>query len=190
MDFLTGSALKVLSVGDGKIPTKKGKVLIKTTKLDKSLLPYIETWAKPLIAGLPEEMYRKIDEEHYQLLEPSNCVDILPKATPYKGKVFILGDASNVSATFTLLDQAKTHHFATFVGQPSGGNKQGINGGEYAFFQMPYSKMEVDIPLKFFAPNQARKDEGISPKYLINVTQEDIATNRDPYLAFIKEMIK
>ena len=29
--FLTGSALKVLSVGDGKIPTKKMKVSVKTS---------------------------------------------------------------------------------------------------------------------------------------------------------------
>ena len=29
MIFLTGSALKVLSVGDGKIPTKKGKFELK-----------------------------------------------------------------------------------------------------------------------------------------------------------------
>ena len=30
MIFLTGSALKVLSVGDGKIPTKKGRFELKT----------------------------------------------------------------------------------------------------------------------------------------------------------------
>lgn len=176
-------------IDDELVCDDQGKVFIKTTKLNPELLPYMETWAKPLVEGLPTDKYLKVNAGLFQYMEPSECVNISPKDEKYKGKVYVFGDSSNVSATFTFLDQAKTKGFATYVGQHSGGNKQGINGGEYVFFKMPYSKIEVDIPLKYFAPNNPRKDEGLSPMYFINTTQADIAADRDPYLEFVKSKL-
>ena len=162
-----------------------GKVYIRTTKFNPELLPYIDTWVKPLIAGLPEKMYTKKGRGLYELNAPSECLDIIPNKNRFQGETFIMGDASNVSATFTILQKANLFEFATYIGQESGGNQQGINGGEYAFFTMPYSKMEVDIPLKYFSPPTVSPDAGISPKIPIDVTQEDISKNIDPYLNYL-----
>ncbi|MEO1487739.1 MAG: S41 family peptidase [Bacteroidota bacterium] len=167
---------------------KIGKVYIKITKFNTELLPYIETYVELLKAGLPEDLYSPSDNGLYEFFEPDVCSDIPPRPNGYKGEVFILGNASNVSATFTLLDHANRFGYGTFVGQTTGGNRQGINGGEYAFFTMPYSKIEVDIPLKYFSSFTPQKDEGVQPKIPVKVTQKDIAVQNDPYLAKVKMM--
>lgn len=168
----------------------QGKVLIRTIKLNPDLLPYIDTWVKPLIQGLPKEYYEELEDGYYLLKEKSGCQDINPRASGFKGKIYIFGGPSNVSATFTLLKRAQEKGIATIIGAPSGGNRQGINGGEYAFFYMPYSQMEVDIPLKFFTSEQPQADMGILPDFPIQVTQKSIAEQTDPYLDFVLKQSK
>ena len=163
------------------------KVYIKTTKFNPELLPFIDTWVEVLKTGLPEQMYRKAENGQYELLESTGCEDIAPKENRYRGEVYIFGDASNVSATYTLLAKAKQFEFATVIGQTSGGNQQGINGGEYAFFYLPYSKMEVDIPLKYFAPASPKEDAGVEPDIRVEVKQSDIAFSNDPFIEYLLE---
>ncbi|MEM1322462.1 MAG: S41 family peptidase [Bacteroidota bacterium] len=167
-----------------------GKIFIRTTKFNPDHLPYIDTWVDVLKTGLPPNLYRPADNDLYELLLPSDCQDLAPKAKGFEGQTYLFGDASNVSATYTLLKKAKQFGFATFIGQTSGGNQQGINGGEYAFFTVPYSKMEVDIPLKYFAPSQPMKDEGVFPQIPIEVKPENIAKEIDPYLTYLQKEAK
>jgi len=94
----------------------------------------------------------------------------------------MLGNGSNTSATYTMLLLAKTYGFAKFVGSESGGNLQGINGSQYVFFYLPYSKMEVDIPLIYTQPTKRRPDRGVKPDIEVKIMQRDIALGRDPFL--------
>lgn len=164
-----------------------GKVYIKTTQFPKELLPHIKSGVEILKIGLPTEIYREASDGLYELMLPSDCEDIYPKSNRFKGDVFLFGGPSNVSATYTLLDKANRFGFATFIGDESGGNLKGINGGEYAFFTLPYSRMEIDIPLKYFAPNTSRPDSGALPKVLVKYTQKDIAENVDPFFEFLNQ---
>ena len=41
----------------------------------------------------------------------------------------------------------KDNKLGTLVGQPTGGNQRGINGGAFFFATLPNSKIEVDLPL-------------------------------------------
>lgn len=165
-----------------------GKVYIRTTKFDSELLPHIDSWVEVLkTTGLPKQLYKEAENGLYEFFEPSGCKDIIPKEKRFKGEVFIFGGATNVSATFTLLQKAKRFGFATYIGDESGGNKQGINGGEYAFFTLPYSKFEVDIPLKFFAPYSPEEDSGIKPQVQIDFTRDDLANETDPFLEYISK---
>ena len=163
------------------------KVLIRTVKFAPELLPYTSTGAQILASGLPKELYRDDSDGLYRLMLPSDCEEIRPSKFRFKGERFIFGGPSNVSATYTLLDKANTYGFATFIGQESGGNLQGINGGEYAFFTLPYSKMEVDIPLKYFKPATSRPDSGVKPSVKIKNTQAEIAQNIDSFLEYLKQ---
>ncbi|MEN0046938.1 MAG: S41 family peptidase [Bacteroidota bacterium] len=166
------------------------KILVRTTKVDEKYKPYSDTWVKWIFEGLSTLEYRRFNEEFYELSESFDSEIIHPKKTAFKGNVYMLGDASNVSATFTLLENTKQLETVYFVGNETGGNKQGINGGEYIFFYLPYSGMEVDVPLKFFYGGANRKDEGVQPDYEVSYNKEDIATNFDPYLSLVEKLIK
>jgi hypothetical protein len=168
--------------------TNGPRVLIRTTRVDPSLKPYSDTWVKQIFEGLPASTYEPLNDGFYLLKESKECENLIPKKRSFKGNVFILGGPSNVSATFLLLDQAKKNGFGTFVGQTTGGNLQGINGGEYIFFYMPYSGMEVDIPLKYFA-YENMPDSGVKPDYPISLTQRNLATNDDPWLRKVDELL-
>jgi hypothetical protein len=166
------------------------KSLIRTTKVDAAFIPYAKSWNDITFEGLPPHSYTRYDDTFFELKEEAGCQDIIPKDNRFEGRAFILGGPGNVSATFTLLQKARHYGFATFVGQESGGNQQGINGGEYLFFYLPHSQMEVDIPLKYFAPPVERPDAGVAPAVEVALTQEDIARGRDPYMEYILEVIK
>jgi|GEM_PF-1722495 len=166
------------------------KSLIRTTKVDAAFIPHAKTWNQIIFEGLPPQFYTRYDDTFFELKEEAGCQEIIPKDNRFEGRAFILGGPGNVSATFTLLQKARHYGFATFVGQESGGNQQGINGGEYLFFYLPHSQMEVDIPLKYFAPPVEGPDAGVAPEVEITLTQDDIARGRDPYMEYLLEVIK
>lgn len=72
---------------------------------------------------------------------------ITPKATRFTGRAFLLVGPENSSATFSLADLAKRSKAAMLVGQQTGGNQRGLNGGQLAWVTLPASGVSVDIPL-------------------------------------------
>ena len=86
--------------------------------------------------------------------------------------------ASNASAAFQFLNYAQRNRLGTIVGQPTGGNRQGINGGNYFFLSLPNSKIEIDLPVYFFAPTDAQKDEGVIPDVPVKRRADDIGNDR------------
>lgn len=167
-----------------------GKVLIRTTKVDESLHPYCDTYAKPLLSGLPKSKFAPFDQNWFELKEKGDCVTIKPKKDRFTGTVYVFGNGSNVSATYQQLDKLKRNGLATLIGDTSGGNLQGVNGGQYIFFRLPNSKMEVDIPLKFFAPKNPQPDSGVVPDVKVTVTQQSIAEGKDAYLDYVLSLLK
>ncbi|MFY0654666.1 MAG: hypothetical protein JXQ96_21715 [Cyclobacteriaceae bacterium] len=160
--------------------------LIRTTKLPKSLLPYSRTYLKVLIDGLPKNQYETFDSTYYLFKKGINTISIAPKKKSFKRQTYILGNGSNTSATYTMLHLAKTYGFAKFVGSESGGNLQGINGSQYIFFNLPYSKMEIDIPLIHSQPTSEMPDRGVLPDTPVTRTQKSIAAQNDPFLELIE----
>lgn len=170
--------------------TDNRRVLVKTTKLDASLQPYISTWEKKLLSGIPQSYYTQYDDEYFQLAEKTQGKDVKPNKNAFKGTVWLFGNGSNTSATATIFQLAKKYEFAKVVGGNAGGNLQGINGGSYAFFTMPYSQVEVDIPLKYFQPTTPQPDQGVQPDVYVNYKQGDLATDTDAYVQKVLESIQ
>lgn len=94
----------------------------------------------------------------------------------------VLCDASNSSATFGFDQTCKDNRLATLVGQTTGGNRRGINGGAFFFLQLPASRLEVDLPLIASFPATPQPDAGIEPDIAVTTTARDIATGRDPQM--------
>ncbi len=164
--------------------------LYRYTSIPDSLKPYLDTWDDSFKQN--KIGYELTAEGFYQKpLISSKCAEILPKPNHFKGKIYLITDASNSSATFIMADVFKKNNLGTIVGEKTGGSQQGINGGELFFFYLPNSKIEMDIPLIYQAPQTSRPDEGILPDYEIKTTVSDVATMNDPQLDFIlRKLIK
>ncbi len=108
---------------------------------------------------------------------------ILPRGPRFCGKVFVLVDSSNSSATFEFAQLVRRHRLATLVGQPTGGNQRGINGGAFFFVRLPRTGLEVDVPIMAQFPGRdggmPADDAGIVPDVIVTPSVLDIANGVD-----------
>ena len=105
---------------------------------------------------------------------------IRPHPRPFRGKLIVLIDASNSSATFQFAQSVKRNGLGTLVGQTTGGNQRGINGSAFFFLRLPGSELEADLPLVATLPPTPRPDAGITPDVEAPLTRADVAAGRDP----------
>jgi C-terminal processing protease CtpA/Prc len=92
---------------------------------------------------------------------------IEPVANPYQGKVAMLVGGENSSATFILARLAQQAGVATLVGQPTGGNLRGLNGGELTWMTLPNSRVAVDVPLLAGRYEAETPDRSVTPDVLV-----------------------
>ncbi len=115
--------------------------------------------------------------------------NLTPVEKPFTGKVWLLVDGANASATFMLAKQYQDQGLATIVGQPTGGNLRGINGGGIFFLTLPNTQIEIDIPIFKYLPSGISSSElssipnqGVIPDMLIDVQVTDIQQQTDGVL--------
>lgn len=105
---------------------------------------------------------------------------IRPRGPRYRGRLIVLIDAVNSSATFQFAQTVKTHGLGVLVGEPTGGNRRGINGGAYFFLRLPECGFTVDLPLVATFPRTPQPNAGIAPDHLVRTRPGDLAARRDP----------
>jgi C-terminal processing protease CtpA/Prc len=108
---------------------------------------------------------------------------IQPKGPRFTGKVIVLIDAENSSATFQFAQTVQQNGLGTLVGQATGGNLRGINGGSFFFLRLPASGLEVDVPLVASFPKTTQPDSGVTPDTFVALTSQDIGRGEDPVLS-------
>jgi hypothetical protein len=154
---------------------------VKFRKAPENLWPYLDTW---------DDSFRTLGEGAedigggwYRLKATAEGGQIVkPKGPRFLGKVAVLTDAGNSSATFQFASLMKRERLGTLIGETTGGNQRGINGGAYFFVRLPASGLEVDLPLIGYFPTDARPDAGVDPDIAVAETAEDIAAGRDPVM--------
>lgn len=102
-----------------------------------------------------------------------------PRGRRFDGPVAVLVDASCSSATFQFASAVQAGGHATLIGEPTGGNRRGINGDAYFFVRLPETGLEVDLPIVGSFPVQPQPDAGIRPDRLVKLRARDIAEGRD-----------
>jgi C-terminal processing protease CtpA/Prc len=158
--------------------------LYRYTSITDSLLPNLDTWDDSY--KKPKTGYTKTPDGYFEKQSSKpDCEEIMPNKNHFKGKLFLITDVTNSSATFIMADCIKRNKLGIVVGETTGGTQQGINGGEIIFFYMPKTKIEMDIPLIWQQPTSTKPDAGIKPDYTIPTTKKDIATQNDPQVNFI-----
>lgn len=115
--------------------------------------------------------------------DASGRVVIKPRGPRFTGKLVVLIDAANSSATFQFAQIVKDNRLGTLVGEPTGGNRRGINGGAFLFLRLPATGIEVDIPLIGYFPPRPQPDAGIIPDTVAPISRDDIVTRRDAALS-------
>jgi C-terminal processing protease CtpA/Prc len=144
-----------------------------------SLNPYLHTWDNSF-RDWGQAARGPDTNGFYDLADADDRSVIRPAGRRYEGRVAVLTDAANSSATFMFAQTVKAHGLATLVGQTTGGSRRGINGGAFFFLNLPNTGLEIDVPLIGYFPEGAQPDSGIVPDLAVPVTQADIAAGRDP----------
>lgn len=114
-------------------------------------------------------------------------MSISPTPKAYAGRLYLLVDAANSSATFTVARLCKQFDLATLVGRRTGGNLRGTNGSQIAFLRLPNSGLEFDLPLIGTFARDSQPDGGIEPDLPVAWTREDIVKGRDPDLTAVRK---
>lgn len=106
-----------------------------------------------------------------------------PVAQPFTGRVVALVGPQNSSAGFLIARDLKASGAAVLVGEPTGGNLRGLNGGQLAWVTLPASGVAVDVPLlAHFSPG-APPDAGVQPDVLVRQSWRDLTAGVDTALA-------
>jgi C-terminal processing protease CtpA/Prc len=166
------------------------KRLVRYRKTPDILIPYLDTWDTSFkdwgasAIDFKDGFYtlNRFDDTDGNIIKASN--------RPFEGRTFILVDSSNSSATFEFAQTLQQNKLAMLVGQPTGGNQRGINGGAFFFLRLPNSKIEIDLPLIGFFPPVGRPDAGLEPDVSVKPAIKDIAQNIDTVLNTLKKRLR
>lgn len=163
-----------------EVPRQAVTRRVRYRKVPDALVPYLDTWDPSFkdwgSAAIDStngfyRLRRDADDDIGSVIKPA-----LPT---FAGRMWVLVGATNSSATFEFADTVRQNKLGTLVGQPTGGNQRGINGGAFFFLRLPNSGLELDLPLIGLFPDGERPDGGVQPDVLVVPTVRDIANGRD-----------
>lgn len=155
--------------------------LVRYRSAPDDLRPYLDTWDRSF--DRLGEHATQISDRFYRLDSPDDRPDpIRPKGKRYEGDVRVLIGPQNSSATFQFAGFVRRNRLGTLVGESTGGNRRGINGGCFYFLRLPATGLEADLPLIGRFPLVAQPDEGLQPDIALPMTRADILDRRDRQL--------
>ena len=151
---------------------------VRYRRIPDDLAPYCDTW-DPSFKDWGSDA-TPYDDRFYDLKGDGNGLSFIqPKGPRFKGRVLVLTSAENSSATLQFAQLMQQNRLSTLIGEQTGGNQRGINGGAFFFLRLPQSGLEADLPLIGYFPNSAKPDAGIMPDIRILTSAKDITLGRD-----------
>lgn len=167
------------------LPLSRDQSWTRYRSAPETVRPYLHTWDRSFLDWGDQAQPSAERPGYYRLTradERGDTAMIRPSGRRYSGQVVVLCDASNSSATFGFAQAVRDSGVATLVGQPTGGNRRGINGGAFFFLKLPASDLEVDLPLIASFPSTPQPDAALVPDVHVPTTREDVARGRDPQM--------
>ncbi len=144
------------------------------------LARYLDTWDFGFFDRTGQ--VTRIEESRNWRLADSPPQVTEPVVQPFQGRVVALVGPQNSSAGYLIARDLKASGAATLLGQPTGGNLRGLNGGQLAWITLPASGVAVDIPLvAHFAPGDP-PDAGVQPDVVLRPRWTDVAAGVDTEL--------
>jgi len=153
---------------------------VRYRRVPEALRPSLSTWDKSFYdwgdaaVGPQNGFYRLTKYD-----TAAAGIAIAPKPPRFTGRVWVAVGPDNSSATFEFAQAVQMHKLGTLVGEPTGGNQRGINGGAFFFMRLPGSGIELDVPLIAQFPETPMPDAGLLPDVPARESAESIAAGRD-----------
>ena len=157
---------------------------VRYRKIPDRLAPDLKTWDRSF-KDWGESAIGPDPAGFYNLTRPGDASDadtIQPKERRFQGRVAVLVGPKNASATFGFASLMRRHRLGTLIGEQTGGNRRGINGGAFFFVGLPGSGIEVDLPLIAYWPDTPQPDAGITPDIIVPARAADLQAGRDTAL--------
>lgn len=159
---------------------------VRARSAPEELRSYLQTWDKSFFdwkENAKEPAFNSMANVELRRMtlwdDPADQPMIQPLEPRLPGKLVVLVDAENSSATFQFAKLVQENRLGTLVGEPTGGSLRGINGGAFFFLNLPNSKIELDLPLVAYLPDRPMPDRGIVPDVRVQETPQSIAKGRD-----------
>lgn len=172
-----GDAL-VARLVDRPVVAEQARRLVRYQRIPQDLRPMLDTWDRSWDDW--GDAVRPVDGRFYELIGPDwGPRSIEPKGRRYTGRVDVLIGPQNSSATHQFASLVKRERIATLIGEPTGGNLRGINGGCFYFLKLPETGLEADLPLIGLFPTRPQPDGGVQPDLRLPSTRAEIASGRD-----------
>lgn len=164
---------------DRPLPLPRHERRVRYRRVPERLAPHLDTW-DPGFKDWGSAASGPGQDGFYRLSRgEEGAGHILPSGRRFAGKVAVLVDASCSSATFHFAQAVREARLATLIGEPTGGNRRGINGGAFFFLRLPRTGLEVDLPLIGYFPASAQPDAGLKPDRLVRTSRADLVAGRD-----------
>ncbi|MFN3456447.1 MAG: S41 family peptidase [Novosphingobium sp.] len=164
---------------------------VRYKRIPDALRPVLDTWDRSFDdwgeAARPSSrsgMYRLVRGD-FDL--PGARIE--PSGQRFAGKIALLIGPTCSSATFQFAETVKRSGLATLVGEPTGGNLRGINGGAFYFLRLPETGLEVDLPLIGFFPTLSQPDSGVVPDVAVRTSASDITVGRDSAMEKARQLV-
>lgn len=152
--------------------------LVRYRAIPAELKPRLDTWDRSFDDWGDDAV--QYDDRYFALAQRDDeGAVIAPKGLRFPGRVAVLIGAQNSSATFQFANLIKRERLGVLVGEGTGGNRRGINGGAFYFLRLPETGLEADLPLIGTFPLEDQPDAGIEPDVSVPVTPEAVAAGRD-----------
>lgn len=169
---------------------------VRVRSVPSELTPYLKTWDKSFFdwkENAKEPAFNPLANVELRRMtlwdDPDGQEMIQPSEPHFGGRMAVLVDSENSSATFQFAKLVQSNRLGILVGEPTGGNLRGINGGAFFFLNLPNSKIELDLPLVAYLPDVAMPDRGVLPDVRVRVTAQSIAAGRDEALQTARALL-
>lgn len=173
------------------VPRQVGARRVRYREVPAHLVRYLDTWDPSFRNWGPAALEH--DDRFFRLRRDADDDPggtIAPAAPHFAGRVWVLVGPTNSSATFEFAQTVRQNGLGTLVGQTTGGNQRGINGGAFFFLRLPHSGIEVDVPLIGQFPDGERPDAGLDPDIPVVPSVEDVARGRDTEMYAVRAAIR
>jgi hypothetical protein len=159
----------------------KAKRLVRYKQVPEHLNRYLDTWDNNFRNW--GDQIRPHNDRFFEQIG-AMADPVIPAKGPHVDvPMAVLTSAQNSSATFQFASLVKATGLGTLIGETTGGNQRGINGGAFFFVRLPESGLEFDLPLiGYFTDGPTPPDAGITPDIRVAQSIGDIAAGSDRVL--------